>query len=207
MNFSKRSFVFAEEEYFSIDDILATNERIPCKFEVGVHKLGFLDPSNGNSDLARGTKLEIPLWMAQALRSRRIISMDIPRVYREAYREILNADASVVDLHKMGPYFYHFGLYLLRFAHQDSEDISRILYHTFRHRFRKLMDTSQNSIEEDATALTANLDRTEIALFNLGHKSLLDLKNWQHRRSQKILTTDLVMNLKKRKRTLMDDSP
>ncbi|GIY74206.1 DNA replication complex GINS protein PSF3 [Caerostris extrusa] len=168
MNFSKRSFVFAEEEYFSIDDILATNERIPCKFEVGVHKLGFLDPSNGNSDLARGTKLEIPLWMAQALRSRRIISMDIPR---------------------------------------DSEDISRILYHTFRHRFRKLMDTSQNSIEEDATALTANLDRTEIALFNLGHKSLLDLKNWQHRRSQKILTTDLVMNLKKRKRTLMDDTP
>lgn len=40
MNFTKRSFVFAEEQYFSIDDILATNERIPCRFEVGVHKLG-----------------------------------------------------------------------------------------------------------------------------------------------------------------------
>ncbi|CAL1289604.1 unnamed protein product [Larinioides sclopetarius] len=207
MNFTRRSFVFAEEEYFSIDDILATQERIPCKFEVGVHKLGFLDPSSGNPDISKGTKLEIPLWMAQALQSRRIILTDIPRVYREAYREILNADATVVDLHKMGPYFYHLGLYLLRFTHQDSEDISRMLNQTFRNRFRKLMDTSQNSLEEDATILTANLDRTEVALFNLGHKSLLDLKNWQHRKSQKILTANLVMNHKKRKRAIMDETP
>ncbi|GFS36461.1 DNA replication complex GINS protein PSF3 [Nephila pilipes] len=204
MNFSKRSFVFAEEQYFSIDDILATNERIPCKFEVDVHKLGFLDPSSGSQDLAKGTKLEIPLWMAQTLQGRRLVTMDIPRVYREAYREILNADATVVDLHKMGPYFYHLGLYLLRFAHQDSEDICRILNQTLRNRFRQIMDTSQNSLEEDATTLTANLDRTEVALFNLGHKSLLDLKNWQNRKSQKILTADLVMNHKKRKRTIMD---
>ncbi|GFY66104.1 DNA replication complex GINS protein PSF3 [Trichonephila inaurata madagascariensis] len=206
MNFSKRSFVFAEEQYFSIDDILATNERIPCKFEVDVNKLGFLDPSSGNQDLAKGTKLEMPLWMAQALHRKRLITMDIPRMYREAYREILNADATVVDLHKIGPYFYHLGLYLSRFAHQDSEEICRMLNQTFRNRFRQLMDTSQNSLEEDATILTANLDRTEVALFNLGHKSLLDLKNWQNRKSQKILTADLVMNHKKRKRAIMDNS-
>ncbi|KAG8190256.1 hypothetical protein JTE90_001340 [Oedothorax gibbosus] len=205
MNFTKRSFVFAEEQYFSIDDILATNERIPCRFEVGVHKLGFLDPSSGDTDLAQGTKLEIPLWMAQALQSRRIISTEVPRVYREAYRHILNADASVVNLNKMGPYFYHFGLYLLRFTHHDSEDIGRMLNQSFRNRFRKLMDTSQNSMEEDGIMLTANLDRTEVALFNVGHKSLLDLKNWQSRKNQKILTANLVMNHKKRKRTVMED--
>lgn len=37
---NKRNFVPAEEEYFSIDDILATNERIPCRFEVTVKKIG-----------------------------------------------------------------------------------------------------------------------------------------------------------------------
>ncbi|KFM61684.1 DNA replication complex GINS protein PSF3, partial [Stegodyphus mimosarum] len=197
MNFTKRSFVLAEEQYFSIDDILATNERIPCRFEVPVHKLGFLDPSSGSPDLAQGTKLELPLWMAQALQNRHIIAVEVPRVYREAYREILNADASVVDLHKMGPYFYHFGLYLLRFSHHDSEDICKILNQTFRNRFRKLMDTSQNSLKEDAATLTSNLDRTEIALFNLGYKSLHDLKSWQCRKNQKILTADLVVNHKK----------
>lgn len=76
---------------------------------------------------------------------------------------------------------------------------------TFRHRFRKLMDTSQNSLEEEGITLTANLDRTEVALFNVGHKSLLDLKNWQSRKNQKILTANLVMNHKKRKRTVMED--
>lgn len=37
---NKRNITFAEEEYFSIDDILATNERVPCKFEILVKKLG-----------------------------------------------------------------------------------------------------------------------------------------------------------------------
>ncbi|XP_015918450.2 DNA replication complex GINS protein PSF3 [Parasteatoda tepidariorum] len=206
MNFTKRSFVFAEEQYFSIDDILATEERLPCRFDQGVKKLGFLDPSSGTADLAQGTKLEIPLWMAQALQSRRIISIDLPKVYKEGYRKILNADATIVDLHKMGPYFYHFGLYLLKFIHQDSEEIGKMLSETFRNRFRMLMDTSQNALEEDAATLTANLDRTEVALFNVGHKSLLDLKNWMHRKNQKILTADLVVNHKKRKRTIMEES-
>ncbi|XP_054710678.1 DNA replication complex GINS protein PSF3-like [Uloborus diversus] len=206
MNFTKRSFICAEEEYFSIDDILATNERIPCRFEVPVHKLGFLNPSSGSADLAQGNKLELPLWMAQGLHSRHIITTEVPKVYREAYREILNADATVVDLNKMGPYFYHFGLYLLRFSHHDSEEICRMLNQTFRNRFRKLMDTSQNSMEEDAASSITHLDRTEIALFNLGCKSLLDLKNWQFRKNKKISTADLVANHKKRKRAILDDS-
>ena len=91
--------------------------------------------SSGNDDLTAGTKLELPLWMAQALRNRRIISVEIPKVYREAYREILNADANEVNLHKMGPYFYHFGLYLLRFSHQESDDICRILNQVSVHIF------------------------------------------------------------------------
>lgn len=200
-----RNFITTEEEYFSIDDILATNERMPCKFELAVKKIGFLDPSSGNPDLAQGTKLELPLWMAQALQNRRIISVEIPKVYREAYREILNASANEVNLHKMGPYFYHFGLYLLRFYHQDSDDICRVLNQTFRNRFRMLMDHSQNAVEEDSK-LTSTLDRTEVVLFNLGHRSLLDLQKWLYGKNQKIATAHLVLNHKKRKRAIMEET-
>lgn len=206
MNFNQKSFVFAEEQYFSIDDILATNERVPCRFEVAVNKLGFLDPSSESPDIAQGTKLDLPFWLAQSLHRQRIISVDMPKIYREAYREILNADANVVDLHKMGPYFYQFGLHLLGFQHPEAEDISRMLSETFRNRFRKLMDASQNSLEEDATSLTACLDRTEIAIFSLGHKSLLDFKQWQARELKKIATADLVVNHRKRKRAILEDS-
>lgn len=80
-------------------------------------------------------------------------------------------------------------------------------FQTFRARFRMLMDHSQNTLEEDATTFTASLDRTEIALFNLGNKSLIDVKNWHNRKNQKIATADLVVNLKKRKRAIMEESP
>ena len=61
--------------------------------------------------------MELPYWMARALcsRKRHIISVEMPRQYREGYREILTADANVVDLHKLGPYYYSYGSQLLKF--------------------------------------------------------------------------------------------
>lgn len=67
------------------------------------------------------------------------------------------------------------------------------------------MDHSHNAIDEDAK-LTSTLDRTEVVLFNLGHKSLLDLQNWLHGKNQKIATAHLVLNHKKRKRAIMEES-
>ena len=67
--------------------------------------------------------------MARALcsRKRHIISADVPKNYRDTYREILTADANVVDLHKLGPYYYCFGTHLLKFEQPDAADISKSL--------------------------------------------------------------------------------
>ena len=35
--------------------------------------------------------------------------LQVPKTYREVYREIMTADPLVVDLHKQGPYYYEFG--------------------------------------------------------------------------------------------------
>ena len=35
--------------------------------------------------------------------------VQVPKTYREVYREIMTADPLVVDLHKQGPYYYEFG--------------------------------------------------------------------------------------------------
>ena len=55
------------------------------------------------------------------------MSVELPKVYRESYREIFDADATVVDLHKLGPYFYLFGTRLLHFELPDSADIAKSL--------------------------------------------------------------------------------
>lgn len=48
-------------------------------------------------------------------------------IFRESYREILTADATVVDLHKLGPYFFSFGTHLLKYELPESPDVAKIL--------------------------------------------------------------------------------
>ncbi|XP_063615046.1 DNA replication complex GINS protein PSF3-like, partial [Penaeus indicus] len=109
-------------DYFSLGDILATQDRVPCKFELPVYNLGYLDPSSGNKDVVAGTKLELPCWLARALCSsrRHIVSAQLPNTFKERYREIMKADASVVDLHKLGPHYYELGQHLLPLAGPEA---------------------------------------------------------------------------------------
>lgn len=77
---------------------------------------GFLDPSAAEDDLKAGTNVEIPLWLAESLYSRRppLVTVDLPKIYKDSYREILNADACTVDMHKLSQYFYEFGCYIAK---------------------------------------------------------------------------------------------
>lgn len=61
---------------------------IPCLFT------GFLDPSSESEDIAVGTTIELPYWLAQSLCSRRrnIVTVEIPKIYKEPYRSVLKHD-------------------------------------------------------------------------------------------------------------------
>lgn len=75
---------------------------------------GKLDSSAESSDLKVGTILELPLWLIQSISTGRqpLVMPMLPKIYKEAYREILKADASAVDLHKFNLHFYEFGGYV-----------------------------------------------------------------------------------------------
>ncbi|CAC5390353.1 GINS3 [Mytilus coruscus] len=181
------------DDYFSISDILTTQERLPCKVELPIYRLGYLDTSSTSDDLQPGTKLDLSFWMARALcsRKRHIVSVEMPRPYREGYREILTADANVVDLHKLGPYYYSYGVTVTE---------------CFQTRIRKIMDSSQNAYNEDTTKLTEKLDETEKCLFKAGQIGLNDFQRWETRQTEKLTTSEMVRSHRKRKRALMDDS-
>ncbi|XP_041376292.1 DNA replication complex GINS protein PSF3-like [Gigantopelta aegis] len=194
------------DSYFDIDDILTTQEKLPCKVELPIYRLGYLDPSCESDDLLPGTKLDLPYWMARGLcsRKRHIVSVDSPKQYRTAYREILTADANVVDLHKLGPYFYRFGSCLLNFEYADATDIAKCLLKTFQARFRRIMDCSQNVLNEDTSVVTSKLDEMERSLFSDGQKGLNDFNRWEKRETEKLSTSHMVRNHRKRKRAAVD---
>lgn len=75
-----------------------------------------------------------------------------------------------------------------------------VLFQTFQTRFRKIMDASQNIMNEDTSKLTSNLDEMEKALFKVGQKSLTDFQLWETRQVEKLKTSDMVRAHRKRKR-------
>ena len=92
---------------------------------------GYLDAGSETEDIQVGAKIELPCWLARTLgggRRRHAVTVELPRQYREVYREILGAEASVVDLHKLGPYYYAFGGHLLQhFEHAEAPNIAKAL--------------------------------------------------------------------------------
>lgn len=63
-----------------------------------------------------GTNVEIPLWLAESLYARRppLVNVELPKTYKDSYREIFNADACTVDMHKLGPHFFELGCYIAK---------------------------------------------------------------------------------------------
>ncbi|XP_075393492.1 DNA replication complex GINS protein PSF3 [Tenrec ecaudatus] len=202
----------AEENFLSLDDILMSQEKIPVRTETAIPRLGvFFPEQSGGAEtdnaIPQGSKLEIPLWLAKGLfdHKRRILSVELPKVYQEAWRTVFSADANVVDLHKMGPHFYGFGSQLLYFDSPENAEISQSLLQTFIGRFRRIMDSSQNAYNEDTSALVARLDEMERDLFQTGQKGLNNFQCWEKGRSSQITASSLVQNYKKRKFTDMED--
>ncbi|XP_036607552.1 DNA replication complex GINS protein PSF3 isoform X1 [Trichosurus vulpecula] len=151
----------------------------------------------------QGSKLEIPLWLAKGLydNKRRILSVELPKIYKEGWRTVFSADANVVDLHKMGPHYYAFGSQLLHFDSPENPEVSQTLLQTFIGRFRRIMDSSQNAYNEDTSSLVARLDELERGLFRTGQKGLNDFQCWEKGQASQITASSLVQNYKKRKFT------
>lgn len=77
---------------------------------------------------------------------------------------------------------------------------------TYQTRLRKIMDASQNAVEVDSVVLVESLDESEREVFAAGQRGLADFLRWETRQSDQLMASDMVTNLKKRKRIQMEES-
>ncbi|KPJ03299.1 PREDICTED: DNA replication complex GINS protein PSF3 [Papilio xuthus] len=190
-----------QSNYLSISDILVTNEKIPCKFLHDLPKMGFLDPSSTEDDLKLGTNVEIPLWLAESLYFRKppLVSVDLPKIYKEAYREILNADACTVDLHKLGQHFYELGCYIAK--HDIKGEVANTLINTFRQRFRMILSASCSTDSISSLQPLSESERERTAAAAVTEKAL---SLWLQRGDCPLSTANMVASHRKRKRAEME---
>lgn len=183
------------EDYFSIDDILSTQERIRCQLLVDIPKLGFLESSGNNekkddldedtqSTLKINTKLELPYWMVYSIcncKTRFASLPELPVIYSRIQRNVFAADASVVDLGKQAAHFYRQGRHLLELNFDEKRQVAMTLLQTYQQRFRIVMDaafhlilSSDHHHHEAMKYQIGKFERQEKVLFLIGEAAFRD---------------------------------
>lgn len=100
--------------------------------------LGHLHPTVTEEYLPKDTELELPLWLAQSLREKNMVELQLPKHYRTKMRDAITAGAASVDLREYSFYFYDVGIRLSRLLR--DEDLLRTLRRAFcGERFRDLL--------------------------------------------------------------------
>jgi GINS complex subunit 3 len=191
--------------YFDIDDVLADEPKVPIRLRSNCFRLGYLDPSSHcqGSDLRKGAKLELPLWLASSLTTQRFCHLNPNKFFSEDLRQLLASDATKVDLPRLCPYFYSLGCRVAAVVPNSAVDLSQLLTSVYVKRFSGiLMDQSeQGSVQlgRDRVLLTKSLSVEERKLFNNVADAAGDMRKWRKRSVHLIEAAPMIANCKRRK--------
>lgn len=116
--------------YYSPDAILTDAQKAPCTFELTVPQL---TPLNNGSVVEHGTKLELPLWLAEMLAvskpagpsSNSLATLDMPAPLGPRVMNALRADPKSVDIRAQAQRFYGLGERMLDLF--DDEEVAEVL--------------------------------------------------------------------------------
>ncbi|EAA05294.4 DNA replication complex GINS protein PSF3 [Anopheles arabiensis] len=185
--------------YYSLDDIAITQERIPCRTTQDLHMMGFLDASEKSPNLSNNHTLELPLWvmLTQDDRNPHFEAL-VPDIYSAAYKEIYQADANYVELGALCKFYFELGMYLTRY--QNNNSVAEMLYTTAQERLKGLKDLCQN-VGNDSLNVASKFDFSERLLFNEGTKTNKLFDDWLQERQVHIKSTEIAINIRKRKRS------
>jgi len=198
----------AGSAYYDIDAILAEEQSVPCVVQHDIAKLGHFNPNGQQQgDLAAGTELGMPLWLVRTMLTAKgtLLKATCPKIFTDPYRQALEADSAVVNLFDWNPYYFDFGMEFVNMMAKSSKDadytidVANSLFEAFSERYRRLMDMSQNAVNEDTTALTRNLDMLERKLFTAGNGADKAFNAWRRRRHD-LITTAVSVDAATRKR-------
>ncbi|ETV87262.1 hypothetical protein, variant [Aphanomyces astaci] len=134
--------------YYSVDELLAEEERVQCVFQTEAAGCGYMDPSTEGDDILQNTKLELPVWLATALAKHGTVDVLVPTCLSVRYRNVIKAGPSAANLRDMNPFFFELGKAVLPLLtnEADAQEIEDILRVAFGgERYKQILDQSMNS--------------------------------------------------------------
>ncbi|KZT74544.1 GINS complex, Psf3 component [Daedalea quercina L-15889] len=189
-----------EDDYYSVESILAENQKIQCAFKIDIADMGHLDGGN-ERDIKAQSKIQVPMWMAYILIYSDYAEFTIPPPFSARVRNALNAEARSVRLSSLvgqGGLWYGFGIMIMRLLSDvPAHELSDVLTKTFRSRLPEVIDQAHHfasihgaaasasgsgggtiTSDEATMAFREGLDGTERELFVLAQDSARRTKRW-----------------------------
>ncbi|KAI6034322.1 hypothetical protein BKA83DRAFT_4188261 [Pisolithus microcarpus] len=152
-----------DNDYFSIDAILAENQKIQCTFKVDVPEVGHLGGGNDRDasailfpirahsrikQIKAPAKLPIPMWLAYIILLSEWADLTIPAPFGPRVRNALKADPRSVRLSALvgaGGLWYGFGKMIMDILDDEQANImSDVLTKAFRGRLTEVIDQAQH---------------------------------------------------------------
>lgn len=111
--------------YYDPNAILTDAQKAPLTFELAVPQL---TPLNNGSAVENGTKLDLPLWLAEMLAvskpagpaSASLASLDMPQALGQRVMNALRADPKSVDVRAQALFFYGLGERMLELFEEEE---------------------------------------------------------------------------------------
>lgn len=119
-----------DNDYFSIDAILAENQKIQCTFKVDIPDMGHL-AGGSDRDIKALTKAPIPIWLAYIMLFSDWTDFTIPSPFGTRVRNALKAEPRSVKLSNLvgaGGLWYGFGKMVMDIlSEEQANGISEVL--------------------------------------------------------------------------------
>ncbi|KAF8974775.1 hypothetical protein BDZ97DRAFT_1775331 [Flammula alnicola] len=179
-------------DYFSIEAILAENQKIQCTFKHEIPGMGHLG-GGSERDIAMLSKIQIPIWLAYTMIYSDWAEFNIPAPFGSRVRNALKAEACSVRLSNLvgaGGLWYGFGKTIMDIlSDEQANEMSEMLTKAFRDRLVEVIDQAQHfatlgqagtggSSGNTAQSFREGLDTTERELFSLAQESTKRTKHW-----------------------------
>ncbi|EDW73923.1 uncharacterized protein Dwil_GK21656 [Drosophila willistoni] len=178
--------------YYSIEDIFVTQEKVECRVNTRLQRMGFLDAGDSQTDhLEPGRIVNLPLWYIKELKvNNAYFTVCIPEIYKNVHKAVCEAETTHIELGRLHPYFYEFGRYLT--PYDSNHVIGRIIFETLRQRVRHLLDISKNDDQSRISKTEHRLDNVEANLHIAGMKTNAQYVKWLQMSNNNICISELV---------------
>lgn len=117
-------------DYFSVDAILAENQKVQCTFRQKIPDMGHLG-GGSERDISESQKIQLPVWLAYTVLYSQWANFNIPGPFSQRVRNALRADACSVRLSNQvgaGSTWYGFGKTIVDLLDDEqAADLSQLL--------------------------------------------------------------------------------